>query len=62
LGVKLLVDHVAMVLRFDQEEDSIFFFDATANVRAIYIGNLPKGVQISRWSKFRLFMSEVYQQ
>ena len=48
-----------MVLRFDQEEDSIFFFDATANVRLSQL-ILEQGVQISRWSKFRLFMSDVY--
>lgn len=26
-----IIDHVAMVLRFDAEEDALFFFDATAN-------------------------------
>lgn len=39
-----------MLLRFDAEDDQLFFFDATAN-----------GVQISRWSRFRLFFSDVYQ-
>lgn len=27
-----VLDHVAMVLRFDAEDDQLFFFDATANV------------------------------
>jgi hypothetical protein len=41
---------VAMVLRFDSEDGQLFFFDSTAN-----------GVQISRWSRFRLFFSDVYE-
>jgi hypothetical protein len=40
-----------MILRFDSDDDEIYFFDATAN-----------GVQITKWSIFRLFHMDTYNQ
>eukprot|EP00347_Sterkiella_histriomuscorum_P006332 403353158 len=43
-------DHVGMILKFDQEKDEVFFLDATSTM----------GVQVTRWSRFRLFKNQVY--
>ena len=47
----LCADHVAMILRFDSDDEEIYFFDSTAN-----------GVQITKWSIFRLFHMDSYNQ
>lgn len=45
-------DHVAMVLKFESEPNEVFFLECTANA----------GVSISRWSRFRLYKDELYEQ
>lgn len=42
-------DHVAMVLKFDHEEEELFLIDATS-----------QGVTVSRWSDFRLMVDDYY--
>ena len=42
-------DHVAMVLRFQPEPDEVFILDSTS-----------AGVQVSRWSQFRLLLDKNY--
>lgn len=44
-------DHVAMVLKFESETNTVFMLEATTN----------KGVAIVRWSNFRLWKDEFYE-
>ena len=42
---------MALILRFDADDDQLYFFDATG-----------LGVQITKWSIFRLYHMDSYNQ
>ena len=46
-----LIDHVAMILKFESDPHEVYFVEATSN----------RGVSISKWSGIRKFVGEFYE-
>jgi hypothetical protein len=46
----ILIDHVAMVLKFETEPDEVFILETTVS----------NGVSIIRWKNFRMYKHEIY--
>jgi hypothetical protein len=47
----MVLDHVAMVLKFETDPDEVYYLDATSN----------RGVSISKWSIIRAYVGEFYE-
>jgi hypothetical protein len=46
-----MIDHVAMVLKFETDQNEVYFVEATSN----------KGVSISKWSAIKEYVGEFYE-